>query len=169
MARGRRNLYCLLLTVRYPTERVGFEPTVLLRHTLSRRADSTALAPLQKGLLARSKFAQHKRFSATCNLPTLNSSDGEGGIRTHGTGWYNGFRDRPIQPLSHLSFGTCGKGSAPEFKETPCRLPLHKTGAPDLICLPSEVQLPADLFLLKKARSSSAHSAFSIPFTSETR
>ena len=30
-------------------------------------------------------------------------SGGEGGIRTHGTSRYNGFRDRPIQPLSHLS------------------------------------------------------------------
>ena len=28
---------------------------------------------------------------------------GEGGIRTHGTLRYNGFRDRPIRPLWHLS------------------------------------------------------------------
>ena len=28
---------------------------------------------------------------------------GEGGIRTLGTLRFNGFRDRPIQPLSHLS------------------------------------------------------------------
>ena len=36
---------------------------------------------------------------------------GEGGIRTHGdpTG-HNGFRDRPIQPLWHLSAGDYTKG-----------------------------------------------------------
>jgi hypothetical protein len=29
---------------------------------------------------------------------------GEGGIRTHGTTMqFNGFRDRPVQPLRHLS------------------------------------------------------------------
>ncbi len=30
-------------------------------------------------------------------------SGGEGGIRTHGPFQDNGFRDRPIRPLSHLS------------------------------------------------------------------
>ncbi len=34
----------------------------------------------------------------------VNQGDGgEGGIRTHGTFRYNGFRDRPIRPLWHLS------------------------------------------------------------------
>ena len=41
---------------------------------------------------------------AARRVPRSNSvSGGEGGIRTHGTLRYNGFRDRPIQPLSHLS------------------------------------------------------------------
>ena len=30
-------------------------------------------------------------------------SGGEGGIRTHGTLQYSGFRDRRFRPLSHLS------------------------------------------------------------------
>jgi hypothetical protein len=41
-------------------------------------------------------------FSFRCceDLPTC----GEGGIRTHGgSKTHNGFRDRPIQPLWHLS------------------------------------------------------------------
>ena len=33
----------------------------------------------------------------------FNVIGGEGGIRTLGTLRFNGFRDRPIQPLSHLS------------------------------------------------------------------
>ena len=35
----------------------------------------------------------------------IEMSGGEGGIRTHGPLRDNGFRDRPIRPLSHLSFG----------------------------------------------------------------
>ena len=36
--------------------------------------------------------------------PVANVVSGEGGIRTHGGDRpHNGFRDRPIQPLWHLS------------------------------------------------------------------
>ena len=39
----------------------------------------------------------------------LYTSSGEGGIRTHGgPKGHNGFRDRPIQPLWHLSRVVCG-------------------------------------------------------------
>ncbi len=44
---------------------------------------------------------QRRVKTLICNGPTL---CGEGGIRTHGTRQgYNGFRDRPVQPLRHLS------------------------------------------------------------------
>ena len=33
----------------------------------------------------------------------IENTGGEGGIRTHGPFRVNGFRDRPIRPLSHLS------------------------------------------------------------------
>ena len=36
----------------------------------------------------------------------IERSGGEGGIRTHGPLRDNGFRDRPIRPLSHLSSGS---------------------------------------------------------------
>ena len=39
---------------------------------------------------------------AETSVALLNSG-GEGGIRTLGARRLNGFRDRPIQPLSHLS------------------------------------------------------------------
>ncbi len=39
----------------------------------------------------------------TITRPIVSGNGGEGGIRTHGTLRYNGFRDRPIRPLWHLS------------------------------------------------------------------
>ena len=64
---------------------MGFEPTVPLRiQLLSREPDSTTLAPLP---------VVHAR-SGGC---------GEGGIRTPGAPWLNGFQDRLLRPLGHLS------------------------------------------------------------------
>ena len=75
------------------TEREGFEPSVPFRaHTTSNRVPSTTRTSLP---------TRDHLFKFHCVYqPLLN---GERGIRTPGTLRYNGFRDRPIRPLSHLS------------------------------------------------------------------
>ena len=47
--------------------------------------------------------SSHSHKSKTPGLCSSASLYGEGGIRTHGTFRYTGFRDRHIQPLCHLS------------------------------------------------------------------
>ena len=45
--------------------------------------------------------------ASTDTLQPVEKVGGEGGIRTHGPLPVNGFRDRPIRPLSHLSALDC--------------------------------------------------------------
>jgi hypothetical protein len=51
------------------------------------------------------KLSNLKLFSALRQAQGHCPSDngGEAGIRTRGTSRYNGFRDRPVKPLRHLS------------------------------------------------------------------
>ena len=80
-----------------------------------------ALSPIEKkGLLRLAIGAAWVRGNAlvaiqptVAFLPLLRGTEvgncGEGGIRTHGGDKpHNGFRDRPIQPLWHLSNGNSG-------------------------------------------------------------
>ena len=68
-------------------------------------------------------FESHPQKSRPCSTCTFLNLDetltigGEGGIRTHGPFQVNGFRDRPIRPLSHLSAGvvTGWKVETPEW------------------------------------------------------
>ena len=83
------------------TERVGFEPTV---HMVDTRSPGVPIQPLSHLSRKQGDEWHETLFGHHCD-PSLYTAvtNGEGGIRTHGTRRYNGFRDRPIQPLSHLS------------------------------------------------------------------
>ena len=72
------------------TERGGFEPPVPFPvQLLSREPDSTALAPLQRATIGSG--------------PDREGPYGERGIRTPGDLHLNGFQDRLLRPLGHLS------------------------------------------------------------------
>ena len=78
------------------------EGGILLRRRLRRRSPRCVWPRCGHPLWVR--IPQEQGFPS---LPlTANGQPamiGEGGIRTHGTRRYTGFRDRPIQPLWHLS------------------------------------------------------------------
>jgi hypothetical protein len=73
----------------------------------------------RKSPIRSRKFAQHEPAAlAAHDLPGVLAggaepaiAGGEGGIRTHGVLRLNGFQDRRIQPLCHLSAADCTAGS----------------------------------------------------------
>jgi hypothetical protein len=64
-------------------------------------------AGLDQRAVAAAAAAQHRkthqRLTSSMPMGLREKNGGEGGIRTPGTLRYNGFRDRRIKPLCHLS------------------------------------------------------------------
>jgi hypothetical protein len=116
--------YDLEINAEGVTERVGFEPTVPLRvHTPSKRAPSTTRSSLLETTDGLKAFAYCLRTSWGRSAPTRtgmyertprkhgppggprtkNGSRREWDSNPRSPDGLNGFRDRPIRPLSHLS------------------------------------------------------------------
>gem|GEM_PF-7125980 len=88
------------------------------------RAASAPLEPRIRSAGSSGSNPPIKRFSNDCRpykTSGIPMKNGERGIRTPGTLRFSGFRDRPIQPLSHLSsletFASCQKRAA--FTDSP--------------------------------------------------
>ncbi len=95
----------------FRTEREGFEPSVPLRvHATSNRAPSAARSSLQ----VRSTFLLRRTRRGTERPPPdVRNLRREGDSNPRNPYGFNGFRDRPIQPLSHLSTAMRLRGFEP--------------------------------------------------------
>ena len=87
----------------------------------ARRSAESAEGGLEdKRAVKNRENATSPGFPGACGCPLR--GNGEGGIRTRGTRRFTGFRDRPIQPLWHLSGIGGQEGSAalkPDYSRWP--------------------------------------------------
>ena len=145
-----------------PSERVGFEPTVPLRiQLLSREPDSTTLAPLP-AVHARAEAARTGSMGGTDSMGTGHPSTRRGRDSNPRSHTLNGFQDRLLRPLGHLS-EACTLPRIPIYRRPApgCQIP-----APGLRDFPGlrEVSIPPRLLSGRRGRLSVPLTVPVVPF-----